>query len=59
MLAFASVRLVRSVLFGVTEHDTVTLASATVLLATVVTVACVLPAVRAARVDVVEVLRSE
>jgi ABC-type lipoprotein release transport system permease subunit len=46
-------------LFGVTEHDTVTLASATVLLATVITLACVVPATRAARVDVIDVLRSE
>jgi predicted permease len=57
--AWISVRLVRSLLFGVTEHDTVTLGSATVLLAAVVTLACVVPATRAARVDVVDVLRSE
>jgi predicted permease len=57
--AWISVRLVRSLLFGVTEHDTVTLASATVLLATVIALACVVPAGRAARVDVVDVLRSE
>ena len=57
--AWISVRLVRSLLFGVTDHDSVTLASATVLLAIVATVACVLPARRAARVDVIDVLRSE
>jgi putative ABC transport system permease protein len=57
--ASISVPFVRSLLFGVTGYDTVTFAGASVLLAVVATVACLLPARRAARVDVIDVLRSE
>jgi ABC-type antimicrobial peptide transport system permease subunit len=49
--AALSVRLVRSLLFGVTTFDPVTLFGATALLLIVTFVACLLPAVRAVRVD--------
>src|SRR5207244_788953 len=49
--ALVNVPFVRSLLFGVSGHDAVTLAGASGLLAMVATLACLLPARRAARVD--------
>lgn len=57
--AFISVPFVRSLLFGVSGHDVVTLAGASGLLAIVATLACLVPARRAARLNVIDVLRSE
>jgi predicted permease len=57
--ALINVPFVRSLLFGVSGYDAVTLAGASGLLAMVATLACLLPARRAARLDVVDVLRSE
>jgi putative ABC transport system permease protein len=52
-------RLIESLLFGVAPRDPVTLTAAGGLLAAVALIACLLPALRAARVDPVEVLRNE
>jgi predicted permease len=58
-LAFASMRLVRSLLFEVSPYDPALTASAIVVLLTVGTVACLLPAHRAASVDPMQTLRTE
>jgi putative ABC transport system permease protein len=52
-------RLLESLLFGVAPRDPLTLTAAGGLLAAVALVACLLPALRAARVDPVDVLRNE
>jgi predicted permease len=56
--AFA-VRILRTQLFGVTPADPVTFLVVPVLLLVVATLACCLPAVRAARLDPTAALRSE
>jgi putative ABC transport system permease protein len=58
-LALASVQLVKSLLFGVTPHDPLTLVAAPVSLLVIAVVACLLPASRAARVDPMIALRAE
>jgi putative ABC transport system permease protein len=58
-LALGLSRLVKSQLFGVSEHDPATLAIATLLIAVVALVAAVLPARRAASVDPMTALRYE
>jgi ABC-type antimicrobial peptide transport system permease subunit len=57
--AFAAGRAVRSFLYGVDAFDTETLLAAGILLLLVCSAACLLPALRAARVDPAETLRSE
>ena len=57
--ALALSRLMASVLFGITTHDAVTFVVAPALLVLVALVACIIPAVRAARVDPIIVLRFE
>jgi putative ABC transport system permease protein len=57
--AAASSRLVASLLFGVTAHDTVTFLVAPASLVVVAIVASAVPAARAARVDPMIVLRFE
>jgi hypothetical protein len=56
---FALTGVLKSTLFGVTPSDTVTFASAALILGTVALVASVLPAWRAARIDPMAALRRE
>ncbi len=57
--AFGVTRLLSSLLFDVSATDTITFVSVPVLLVTVAVLACLVPAVRAARVDPMIPLRSE
>ena len=56
--SLALTRFMSALLFGVSSHDAVALAAATASLCTVATLASVIPAWRAARIDPVENLRS-
>ncbi len=58
-LAFASARLVRSLLFEVSPYDPALAAGAMCVLLVLGTVACLLPAHRAAAVDPMQALRTE
>ena len=58
-VSFLTSRVLSSLLFVVRPTDVVTYASVSVLLISVVLVACYLPARRASRVDPMDVLRSE
>ena len=57
--ALASVRVVKTLLFGVTPQDPLTLAGAAASLIAIAVLACVVPASRAARVDPLIALRGE
>jgi putative ABC transport system permease protein len=57
--AFALMRLIASLLFGVSTKDPLTFATVACLLALVALVACFIPALRASRVDPVDALRCE
>jgi predicted permease len=57
--AFASARVLRSIVFGVSASDPVTLAITGVTLTVVALLACMAPAYRAVRLDPVKVLRAE
>jgi ABC-type antimicrobial peptide transport system permease subunit len=58
-LSFVSARLLSGMLFGVSPFDPLTLAGVTGLVTVVAVLAALLPAVRAARVDPMQVLREE
>ena len=55
----AATRVMRSMLYGVTPGDPLTMISVAVLLVIVAVVACALPARRATRIDPVEMVRAE
>ena len=57
--AFALTRVLQTLLFGVTAHDPLTFAGNAALLVPVATAACLLPALRATRVNPIVALRAE
>ena len=57
--AFATSRIVQSLLYGLSWTDPATFIGGTLLLTAVTVLACYLPARRAARVDPIEALRYE
>jgi len=57
--AFALGRLIASQLYEVSAHNPALLAGATILLATIALIACLLPALRATHVDPIQALRTE
>jgi ABC-type antimicrobial peptide transport system permease subunit len=59
LVALAATRAAASLLFGLQPHDTVTFASAALVLAVTAGAAALLPALRAARVDPMVALRQE
>jgi ABC-type antimicrobial peptide transport system permease subunit len=52
-------RLLSSLVFGITPHDTLTFAAVSIVVVTVGIVASLLPAYRATRVDPLRTLRGE
>jgi putative ABC transport system permease protein len=59
VIAFAAMRLLSSLLFGVSSHDPVVFGGVSLILATVAILACYIPARRAARVNPLVALRYE
>jgi putative ABC transport system permease protein len=57
--AWAATRLIAGLLYGVQPHDTATFAVTTLTLGSIASLACVVPALRAALVDPVTALRAE
>jgi predicted small integral membrane protein len=58
LLALSSVGVLRSLIFGVTPYDVVTIGAAVSILAVIATLACALPALRASRADPTSILRT-
>jgi putative ABC transport system permease protein len=56
---FGLTRFISSLLFGVGEHDPITIAAVALILAAVALIACYIPAKRAAKVDPMVALRCE
>ena len=52
-------RLIAALLYGVTPHDVLSFAGAAVMLAAVALIACLIPALRASRIDPAVALRNE
>jgi putative ABC transport system permease protein len=59
LIAFATMRVLSSLLFGVSAHDPVTFAGVSLILATAAILGCYIPARRAARVNPITALRYE
>jgi ABC-type antimicrobial peptide transport system permease subunit len=59
LAALASARVMKTLVFGVSASDPLTLAWVGAVLALVAVMACLAPAYRALRVDPVKVLRAE
>ncbi|HEX4021865.1 MAG TPA: ABC transporter permease [Acidobacteriaceae bacterium] len=57
--AYFATRIVRSFLYGVDQHDLITIAGVSILLATVGILASYIPARRAANIEPIEALRAE
>jgi ABC-type antimicrobial peptide transport system permease subunit len=57
--AFLSTRLIESLLFGVAETDPLTFAAVSTLFVVVALVACLVPAMRATRVDPIVALSAD
>ena len=57
--SYASVQALTSLLFGVTARDMTTFIVAAVLLVATAVIACMVPSIRATRVDPVVALRAE
>jgi putative ABC transport system permease protein len=59
VLAWIATRAMQTLLYGISAGDPITFAVVLGLLATVAVVACAIPAIRAARVDPMVVLRDQ
>ena len=59
VIAFAGMRVLSSLLFGVSAHDPVTFAGVSFILATAAILGCYIPARRAAKIDPITALRYE
>jgi putative ABC transport system permease protein len=59
LAALAAAGLLQSILYGVSAHDPIAIGTGIVMLTVVAFTACLLPAIRATRIDPTAVLRSE
>lgn len=59
IIAFAGMRVLASLLFGVSAHDPATFAGVSLILATAAILGCYIPARRAAKIDPITALRYE